>query len=245
MHRSDIAPKAQAHKPERAAMIAMAALRPRPITSIPDYDLQDDGVTLASASIGSAVIEALNRLEYGILLVDGDSRVHFASGKSQQQIHSGQLPVVAGQLRARTVGETVNLHRLIARCAHIGEIGGDDAACCRVGELLLQFAPLSARPPDSTRIDGRLVAVFVADPASAADPAPEQVRLQFGLTAAEAVVACEIVKGLGIRDCARVIGISETTARTHLHRVFEKTGTKRQAQLVRKLLASRPVLRRP
>jgi DNA-binding CsgD family transcriptional regulator len=226
-------------------MIALAALRPRSMTAIPDYDPQDDGVAPAPPSIGSAVIEALNRLDYGILLVDGEARVHFASGASQQQIQSGQLPVVAGQLRARTVGETVNLHRLIARCAHIGEAGGDGAACCRVGELLLQFAPLSARPPDSTQLDGRLVAVFVADPARAADPAAEHVRLQFGLTAAEAVVACEIVKGQGIRECARAIGISETTARTHLHRIFEKTGTKRQAQLVRKVLASRPVIRQP
>jgi DNA-binding CsgD family transcriptional regulator len=46
-------------------------------------------------------------------------------------------------------------------------------------------------------------------------------------------------------ECAGKIGISQATARTHLHRVFEKTGTKRQAELVRKVLAARPVVRRP
>jgi DNA-binding CsgD family transcriptional regulator len=97
--------------------------------------------------------------------------------------------------------------------------------------------------PDDSGADGHLVAVFVIDPANAVDPSPEQLRLQFGLTPAEAVVASEIVTGGGIEDCAGRIGISQTTARTHLHRIFEKTGTKRQAQLVRKVMASRPVIR--
>jgi DNA-binding CsgD family transcriptional regulator len=111
--------------------------------------------------------------------------------------------------------------------------------------LLLQFAPLSAQPPVGLAVHGRLVAVFAVDPSAAADPTPEQLRAQFGLTAAEAAFACAIVRGEGLRECARAIGISEPTARTHLHRIFEKTGTKRQAQLVRVILASRPVSRRP
>lgn len=225
-------------------MIAFAALRTRTMSVIRDFDLQDDGVVSAPGSIASAVIEALNWLEHGLLLLDGDSRVYFASARAQQQVHSGQLFVVAGQLRARTIGETVNLHRLVARCAHIGQADGDDAASCRVGELLLQFAPLAARPPDSAGAEGPLVAVFVIDPASATDPSAEQLRQQFGLTPAEAGVACEVVKGFGLVECASRIGISQATARTHLHRVFEKTGTKRQAELVRKVLASRPVVRR-
>ena len=69
--------------------------------------------------------------------------------------------------------------------------------------------------------------------------------LQFGLTAAEAAFTCEIVQGNGLRECASKIGISEATARTHLRRIFEKTGAKRQAELVRLVLASRPVIRRP
>jgi DNA-binding CsgD family transcriptional regulator len=121
----------------------------------------------------------------------------------------------------------------------------DLAACCRVGELLLQFAPLAAQPPVGIAAHGRLVAIFVVDPSAAADPTAEQLRAQFGLTAAEAVFACAIVSGEGVKECARTIGISEATARTHLHRIFEKTGTKRQAQLVRVILASRPVVRRP
>jgi len=39
------------------------------------------------------------------------------------------------------------------------------------------------------------------------------------------------------------LGISLATARTHLAHVFDKTGTRRQAELVRLLLRSQPAVR--
>lgn len=227
-------------------MIALAALRTRTMSAIPEYDPSDDIVS-ASRLIAPAVAEALDWLEYELLLVDAGGRVHFVSAKARERLRSRQLCIQSGQLRAQTISETVNLHRLIASWARIDQSAGacELAAYSRVGELLLQFAPLSAQPPIGIAVHGRLVAVFIVDPNGAADPSPEQLRAQFGLTAAEAAFACVIVRGDGVKECARMVGISEATARTHLHRIFEKTGTKRQAQLVRVILASRPVIRRP
>jgi FixJ family two-component response regulator len=37
----------------------------------------------------------------------------------------------------------------------------------------------------------------------------------------------------GVPEIAPVLGISETTVKTHLQHVFEKTGTQRQADLVK------------
>jgi hypothetical protein len=47
-------------------------------------------------------------------------------------------------------------------------------------------------------------------------------------------------------EVAPVLGLSEATVRTHLRRVFEKTGTSRQADLV-KLVAgyANPIAQRP
>ena len=61
-------------------------------------------------------------------------------------------------------------------------------------------------------------------------------RDQFGLTAAEAVFAAEISRGDGLQAVAERLAIAPTTARTHLTRIFEKTGTRRQAELVRLLM---------
>ena len=49
-------------------------------------------------------------------------------------------------------------------------------------------------------------------------------------------MAREILQGDGIQATAERLGISPATARTHLLEVFQKTGTSRQAELVRVLL---------
>jgi DNA-binding CsgD family transcriptional regulator len=72
----------------------------------------------------------------------------------------------------------------------------------------------------------------------------EQIRWLYGLTPAEAAVALAVLRGEGVRAIADGLGISVATARTHLHRIFEKTGTERQAELVRLILNSRVLLKR-
>jgi DNA-binding CsgD family transcriptional regulator len=61
------------------------------------------------------------------------------------------------------------------------------------------------------------------------------LRRRFGLTGVESRLAAEIVKGDGRVAAARQRGISGATAKTQLAKIFEKTGTHRQAELVRLL----------
>jgi DNA-binding CsgD family transcriptional regulator len=46
-------------------------------------------------------------------------------------------------------------------------------------------------------------------------------------------VLLALVEVGGVVETAEVLGVVEGTVRTHLHRVFAKTGTKRQAELVK------------
>lgn len=80
------------------------------------------------------------------------------------------------------------------------------------------------------------VALFVMDPGMAGTPSPALLQELFGLTAAEAIFAAEISRGDGLQAVADRLAIAPTTARTHLTRIFEKTGTRRQAELVRLLM---------
>jgi DNA-binding CsgD family transcriptional regulator len=59
------------------------------------------------------------------------------------------------------------------------------------------------------------------------------VARAFGLTPAELRVLLAIVEVGGVPETAEVLGIAETTVKTHLHRVFAKTGVNRQADLVK------------
>jgi DNA-binding CsgD family transcriptional regulator len=58
----------------------------------------------------------------------------------------------------------------------------------------------------------------------------------YGLSAAQLRLVVEIVGGLALPAAAEKLGISLNTARTHLGRIFAKTGVNNQAALVRWLL---------
>ncbi|WP_246687297.1 LuxR C-terminal-related transcriptional regulator [Mesorhizobium sp. B2-5-9] len=51
-------------------------------------------------------------------------------------------------------------------------------------------------------------------------------------------MATAVARGEGLQAVADEVGISLTTVRTHLQHVFEKTETRRQAELVRLIAAS-------
>jgi DNA-binding CsgD family transcriptional regulator len=55
----------------------------------------------------------------------------------------------------------------------------------------------------------------------------------FGLTAAEATVMAEIAAGARPAEIAEASGRSLETVRTHLKALYDKTGAKSQADLVR------------
>lgn len=59
------------------------------------------------------------------------------------------------------------------------------------------------------------------------------LRERFGLTAREASIAAGLIGGLRLCEITEGLGIEVSTARTHLKRVFSKTGVSRQVELVR------------
>jgi DNA-binding CsgD family transcriptional regulator len=57
------------------------------------------------------------------------------------------------------------------------------------------------------------------------------LRSLYGLTPTEVAVAGLVSRGEGVAAAAAALGMRTSTARTHLHRIFNKTGTSRQSQL--------------
>jgi DNA-binding CsgD family transcriptional regulator len=64
------------------------------------------------------------------------------------------------------------------------------------------------------------------------------LRSRFCLSPAEAQIALGIAKGETLAEIAKARSVSVSTARGQLKSVFAKTGTHRQAELVRLLIAS-------
>lgn len=61
----------------------------------------------------------------------------------------------------------------------------------------------------------------------------QAVKAAFGLTQAESRVLEALYKGCSIPQAAHMLGVARSTARTHLQRIFDKTGVRRQGDLMR------------
>ncbi|MER8830271.1 helix-turn-helix transcriptional regulator [Mesorhizobium sp. M0938] len=70
-------------------------------------------------------------------------------------------------------------------------------------------------------------------------PSPHILSGLFDLTPAEARLAVELASGRSVQEAAMEIGIAVKSARTYLERIFRKTGTSRQSQLVALLKGAR------
>jgi DNA-binding CsgD family transcriptional regulator len=102
----------------------------------------------------------------------------------------------------------------------VSSVRGRDVGC---------FADLSM--PDAA------VLLFIVDPANRPGVPLAWLMDAYGLTPAEARVALAASSGLTIPEVARQLNLSPNTIKTHLRKVFAKTGTNRQMELAR-LVAS-------
>jgi len=181
---------------------------------------------------------ALNCLGLAILIMDQQGHLHFSSMAAKKLFDAGRLYFQNGMLQASVASESISISALITGRACVA-LGG--MLFRRLGQssdsLQLVVVKLKAQAGASRQF----YAIFISDLRNVPVPDAALLRAQFGLTAAQSALAIEIVQGHTLQACAQRLGISQNTARTHLSRIFEKTDTKRQAELVRLISVLYPV----
>ena len=83
-------------------------------------------------------------------------------------------------------------------------------------------------------------AIFVQDPILTPLFPGEAFADLYGLTGSELRVLLAMVPGLSVKEAAEMLGIGETTAKTHLQHIHSKTGTSKQTELVHLFMSSTP-----
>lgn len=182
--------------------------------------------------------QALDRLSQAVMMLDAESRVLFANRAANTLFGNG-LNLAGGILQAGVSGQNRELHRMVAGCSceTPDNAGGEIAISRGAGRLALALLVIPAKSQPAWLASRNPCAmIFATDPETTAAPGIVFLQNQFGLTPAEAVLTRELLKGDGIKAAAMRIGIAEPTARTQLSSVLAKTGTSRQAELVRLVL---------
>ncbi|RAR68033.1 LuxR family transcriptional regulator [Paraburkholderia unamae] len=188
-----------------------------------------------------ASADALDALAHGMLIVDANARIVVANRAATAQLaRATGLRSEHGTLAATTAAATHQLRGLIARAA------GNDVRERAGGALLISrpppdeplqvlISPLGAHRHADLAPGARAgtAMLIVIDPQAARRGVETRLVALFGLTPAQARVACEVGKGLSPKDVAETLQVLPSTVRTHLHHVFAKTATRRQAELMR------------
>ncbi len=78
-----------------------------------------------------------------------------------------------------------------------------------------------------------VAALFVREASIDVSAAINAAALLYGLTPAEEKVLRGVIEVGGVTEVASMLGTAKSTVKTHLEHVFKKTGTSRQAELVR------------
>jgi DNA-binding CsgD family transcriptional regulator len=198
----------------------------------------------AQADAGSSV---LDRLAFGIAILDDGGRVVHLNAAGEGIVRQADgLSLAAQRLRAQDAQAHARLTRLVARAVDARERpradAGGSVAVPRPSmrrPFGVQVAPLSGRLPALLAQRPAAVA-FLSDPEADLHPPLAALAEQYDLTSAELRVAERLIAGQGVTALAATLGISRNTANTHVKRIFQKTGTSRQSELVRLLLAGAP-----
>ena len=127
----------------------------------------------------------------------------------------------------------------------LGAIAGDTTARPRGVAIPLtahdglhyvaHILPLTTGARRQGGVTARASAAVFVHKAALGGPLPlKSIEIRFRLTPAELRVLVVVIEiGGTIVDMAQILGLSEPTVKSHLRKLYEKTGTKRQADLVR------------
>ena len=183
---------------------------------------------------------------FAVFLLSATCRVLFANAKAEELVRAQKgFRYERGRLAAVNPALSQRLQAL-ARAGSKpklgeGELGGTfEIDRGKNGPpLLAHVIPLAAsRAAAAFDIDRPAAAVFVVDPAAGFRAQIGRFAARFGLTPAETRVLGEIIGGNGLLAAATKLKITNKTARCHASRIFAKTGTTRQTELIRRFFES-------
>ena len=181
-----------------------------------------------------ALVDLFDHFRSGMFLLASTGSIVHANAAGRQMLAQGSvLRSASGRLAAsETHGARAFQDLVEAAIARPGldprgsafTLRGRDGQCY-VGQVL----PLSARARRREVSAVVLISKVTFQPSSVAAAIAEM----FNLTPTELRVLLACVEWNGVTEAAAALGVGRATIKTHLHRLFRKTGTSCQAELVK------------
>jgi DNA-binding CsgD family transcriptional regulator len=199
----------------------------------------------ATRTEAAALADTLDGLEAGMFLVDSAGRLVHANISGRAMLDDGNVLQANNKLVAHDTKADEALHDVLLAASSGDAAVGDKGISVRMAgrdgnQFVTHVLPLNS---GARLVAGAsyaaVAAVFVQRTGQDHAQSQQAIAEQYGLTPAEARVLAALMETGGVEDIAASLELSAATVRTHLRHIFEKTGVRRQADLV-KLITSQP-----
>jgi DNA-binding CsgD family transcriptional regulator len=190
------------------------------------------------------LIEIIDHLLAAVFIVDSTGYVYYMNRYGQQLIETGSV----FKVRDGRIICVSHRDQTALLAAIMAGRSGDAAVALTTRDdekLVATILPLNDSQGREVREAPRAVAAVFIDAAAGRFEFPgEMIGKMYKLTGAELQLLLAIVRGTTLNECAERFGVSIATVKTHLQRIFAKTETSRQAELVRKIGQLSPMIGR-
>jgi DNA-binding CsgD family transcriptional regulator len=193
---------------------------------------------------------ALDALATAVLLLDADLTVLYANASAAAMFGAEAPLCLRGARLVQAASHDARTLARMVRAAMRGAALGAAAAAAqslslpRSGRLPLTLTVAPFALAEGTPGCKSCAIVMARDP-EATTAAAETLQQLFALTPAEASVGRALAAGASLEEIAAAGGVSVNTVKTHLHRVYVKTATRRQGELIALIHGSTATLRAP
>jgi DNA-binding CsgD family transcriptional regulator/PAS domain-containing protein len=201
------------------------------------------------AAESATFADAFDGLSVGMYLVGSDGRLIHANVAGHALLDTTDvLRIFSGRLVACDAQADRTLRETFAASgqgdAALGTKGIAIPLLGRGGDhYIAHLLPLtSGARRQAGVVYAAAAALFVRKAELVTTSPPEAIGKTFRLTPSELRVLLAIVEVGGVPEVAAALGVAETTIKTHLSRLFEKTGAARQADLVKLFAGYAPLL---
>lgn len=188
----------------------------------------------------ATLADTLDTMSAAMIMVDGTGKVAHANAAGQAMIaERDMLDVMSGRLVVTSKAVNRALFDALEAATQgddaIGTRGVALSMTSRSGShFVAHVLPLtSGTRKRAGREYSASSAIFVRKAELEPPSAPRMIAELYGLTPSELRVLLAVFDTGSIEDIAAALGISVPTVKTHLRRLFDKTGTRRQTDLVK------------
>jgi DNA-binding CsgD family transcriptional regulator len=173
----------------------------------------------------SMLRRALDRVAVGIVVINREGDIVVANETARELIR--QTRVVQPQ-----AGHRQSVNQVIECIARFDD-GAPISRTIEVGGELDRIHLFSAPLDSATERSRTSRIIFLCNPARRLNATEHLLRELYQFTGAEAKLVLELVNGRSIDEASETLHITLNTARSHLKKVFAKTQTKKQGEVIR------------